>query len=105
MKNHKIAITMPHDAFSMLEGIISKQGYAARSKSNEIAWLISQKWERLQEQEREKTPAELLENIKAYVSRIEKKAKVKESDFVAPCHDKRIIQFPVSGSALKVDLA
>jgi hypothetical protein len=73
----------------MLEGIC-KHKYSRRSKSNEIAWLIKQEWEWLQEQEQEKTPAEMLEIMKANFSRLEKKV----ADYVAPCYDKRIIQFP-----------
>jgi hypothetical protein len=100
MKNHKITITLSHDDFSMLEEL-REHKYCPRSKSSEIAWLISQEWERFQEEKREKTPAELVECAKPYISRLEKKA----TDYIEPCHDTRIIQFPVrhirqfSGSA------
>jgi hypothetical protein len=106
MKNHKIAITLSHEYFSMLEGIIGKQGFAPRSKSQEVAWLIKQEWKRIQEEEREKTLTETLDEIKAFVSQMDKKAAAarilkefemlqKTADYVAPCHDTRIIQFPV----------
>jgi hypothetical protein len=102
----KVVITLSDENFSLLEGIIGKQGFAPRSKSQEVAWLIKQEWERLQEEEREKTLAEALDNIKAFVSRMDKKAAAarilkefeflqKAADYVAPCYDKRIIQFPV----------
>jgi hypothetical protein len=109
MKNHKIAITLSDDDFSKLEEL----RYCRRSKSGEIAWLISQEWERLQEEKREKTPAEIAAGIKAYVSRLEAKAasrralqlQEKSADYTTPCVDPRIIQFPArqirpfSGSA------
>jgi hypothetical protein len=98
MKNHKVIITLLHDDFSMLEEL-REHKYCRRSKSSEIAWLISQEWERLQEEKREKTPAEIVEGIKAYVSRLEEKhpllRKEKAADYTAPCDDPRIIQFPV----------
>jgi hypothetical protein len=89
---NRITITMSDEDFSKLDEI-RKLGW--RSKSHEIAWLVKEEWERFQKEERGKTPAEIVE---AYVSRIEKKA----ADYVEPCHDARIIQFPIrqfSGSA------
>jgi hypothetical protein len=79
MKNHKIAITLSHDDFSKLEEL-REHKYCRRNKSGEIAWLISQEWERLKEQNREKTSA---------ADSLEKKAAghVKRADT-------RIIQFP-----------
>jgi hypothetical protein len=85
----KIAITMSDDDFSKLEEI--RNDYCRRSKGKKIAWLIREEWERLQEEKREKTPAELVEGIKAYVSQLEKKA----ADYGTPYNDTRIIQFPV----------
>ena len=105
----KLAITLSDDDFLMLEEIRKDGKYCSRSKSHEFAWLIKQEWERLQEEKREKSPAEIVEGIKAYVSRIEEKSalrlKEKVADYVAPCNDARIIPFPVrqirqfSGSA------
>jgi hypothetical protein len=68
----KVVITLSDDDFSKLEEIRLDK-YSQRSKSNEIAWLISQERERLQEDKRKKTPAEIVQGIKAYVSRLEKK--------------------------------
>jgi hypothetical protein len=82
-KKHKISITLSHGDFSMLEKIGAK---GHRNKSRAIAWLIFQEWERLQEQEREKTPAEIVESIGAYVSRVEKKIADRNA---------KIIQFPI----------
>jgi len=86
----KLAITLSDEDFSMLEELRADK-YCRRSKSHQIAWLILQEWDRLQ-QEGEKTPAELLSGMKAVVSLMEKKN---------ACNP-RIIQFPVrqfSGSA------
>jgi hypothetical protein len=102
MKNHKMAITLSDDDFPKLEEL-REHKYCRRSKSGEIAWLISQEWERLQEEKREKTPAEIAAGIKAYVSRLEAKAasrralqlKEKSADYIEPCVDPQIIQFPV----------
>jgi predicted transcriptional regulator len=100
MKNRTITITLSDDVFSRLEDIRNTDGYP-RSKSRQIAQLIKQGWERLQEEKREKTPAELVEGMKAYVSRLEHThPSLKELN-----DDPRIIQFPVrqirqfSGSA------
>jgi hypothetical protein len=98
MKNHKMAITLSHDNFSRLEELREHE-YCPRSKSSEIAWLISQEWERFQEEKREKTPAELLIDQKITVLRYEKilasRSAKKAADYIEPCHDARIIQFPV----------
>jgi hypothetical protein len=85
VKKHRITITLSNDDFSVLEKIRTHRR-SRRSQSNEIAWLIVQEWERFQEQEREKTPAEIVEGIRAYVSRVEKK--------IAD-HNAKIIQFPI----------
>jgi hypothetical protein len=100
-KKHKIAITLSDEDFSMLEKIRQLK-CNRRNKSQQIGWLIKQENERLQEQEREKTPAEIREGIRAYVSQMEKKMAKNAADYVPPCHDTRIIQFPVRflGNAL-----
>jgi hypothetical protein len=87
----KLAITLKDGDFSKLVELCTMYRYGRRNKSNEIAWLIKEEWERFQEEEREKTPAEIAKGIKAYVSRLEKKA----ADNTAPCYDTKIIQFPV----------
>jgi hypothetical protein len=96
VKKHRITITLSDDDFSVLEKIRTHRR-SRRSQSNEIAWLVVQEWERLQEQDREKTPAEILEGIRAIKARFEKQA----ADYTAPRYDTKIIQFPVqfSGSA------
>jgi hypothetical protein len=90
MKNHKTAITLSPEDFSKLEEI-RKDARSRRSKSHQIAWLIKNEWKLFQKEKREKTLAELVESAKAYISRLEKKA----ADYVPPCDDPRIIQFPV----------
>ena len=67
----KIAITLSDDNFSKLEKLRNHKT-SQRSKSNQIAWLIIQEWKRLQEEEREKTPAELVAYSKAYAEHLEK---------------------------------
>ena len=96
----KLAITLSDDDFLMLEEIRKDGKYCSRSKSHEFAWLIKQEWERLQEEKREKSPSEIVEGIKAYVSRLEKEhPSLKELNpgYVPPCADNRIIQFPGRG--------
>jgi hypothetical protein len=112
MKNHKIAITLSPEDFSKLEEI-RKDARSRRSKSHQIAWLIKNEWELFQEEDREKTrvktPTELLIDAKINALRYEKisasRSAKKAADYIEPCHDTRIIQFPVrhirqfSGSA------
>jgi hypothetical protein len=90
VKKHRITITLSDDDFSVLEKI-RQYRCSRRSPSNEIAWLIVQEWERLQEQERAKTPAEILKGIRAIKARFEKQA----ADYAALRYDTKIIQFPV----------
>ena len=98
-KKHKLSITLSHEDFSMLEELRRDYYYAMRrSKSNEIAWLIKEEWERFQEEKRRlareeelaKTPAGLVEALKSVHARLEEKM----GGFVAPCNDAKIIQFP-----------
>ena len=104
----KLAITLSDDAFSRLEEI-RKGEYCSRSKSHQIAWLIKQEWERIQEEKRKKTPAELVAYAKYYVARLDaiSASRLKEGTAAnaAPCDSPRIIPFPArqigqfSGSA------
>ena len=94
----KLAITLSDDDFSMLEEIRADR-LCRRNNSHEIAWLIKEEWERLQEEKREKTPAELLITMKINVLRYEQisasRLAKKGAYYDAPCADNRIIQFPV----------
>ena len=95
----KLAITLSDDDFSMLEELCKDYRYGRKNKSNEIAWLIKEEWARLQEEKREKTPAELLIAIKINALRYEQisasRLVKKGAYYDAPCADNRIIQFPV----------
>jgi hypothetical protein len=104
----KLAITLSDDDFSTLEKIRNEEKYP-RSKSNQIGWLIKCEWERIQEEKRKKTPAELVAYAKYYVARLDaiSASRLKEGAAAnaAPCDDPRIIPFPArqigqySGSA------
>ena len=67
----KIAITLSDEDFSRLEEIRADE-LCPRSKSRQIGWLIKQEWERLQEEKRELTPAELSVEMKINALRYEK---------------------------------
>jgi len=95
----KLSITLSDEDFSMLEKL-REHKYCPRTKSQQIAWVIKCEWERLQEEKREKSPAEIVEGIKGFVSRMEKQhpsLKELNPDYIPPCADTRIIQFPVRG--------
>jgi hypothetical protein len=104
----KLAITLSDEDFSMLEELRAEK-YCLRNKSREIAWLIKCGWERLQEEKRKKTPAELVAYAKYYVARLDaiSASRLKEGAAAdaAPCDGPQIIQFPArqigqfSGSA------
>ena len=97
----KLAITLSDEIFSYLEEIRADE-FCPRSKSREIGLLIRQAWLQLQEEKRELTPAELsvemkinaLRYEKMFISRQAKKAS-EAANYVVPCADQRIIQFPV----------
>jgi len=106
----KLAITLSDDDFSTLEKIRNEETYP-RSKSNQIAWLIKCEWERerIQEEKRKKSPAELVAYAKYYVARLDaisvSRKGEKAADNAAPCDGPQIIPFPTrqfgqfSGSA------
>jgi hypothetical protein len=104
MIKNTLTITLSDEDLSKLEEIRrdSKYLYCSGSKSNEIAWLIKQEWERVQEEKREKTPAELVAYARYYTARLEAQAasrrNEKAADHAAPCNNTnntRIIPFPV----------